>query len=1088
MRSGRWTFVLIVMFAPAARATEVPQEARLLRFPAIHGNQVVFTYAGDLYTVPADGGVARRLTGHDGFEMFARYSPDGKWLAFTGQYDGNTEVYLMPAEGGTPKRLTYTATLARDDVSDRIGPNNIVMGWTPDGKQIVFRSRMKEAVALVGQLYTVSIDGGLPQQLPLPRGGFCSYSPDGSKLAYNRIFREFRTWKRYRGGQADDIWVFDFRRKRLENISNNPALNIIPMWHGHRIYYLSDRDDSRRMNLFVYEIGTKETRQLTHFSDYDIKFPSLGDKAIVFEKGGYLYRFDLSDESVKKIPVRILDDGVAGRTGIVNVSKKITNYEISPDGKRALFGARGDVFTVPAKSGAVRNLTQTPGVHERNSVWSPDGKWVGYVSDKTGEDEIWIVPQDGSSAAKQITNGGSTYKFEIKWSPDSKKIVWFDRKQRLQYVDVDSKKVFPVAELEDSETREFAWSPDSKWIAYVEPHPDTMQRIMLFSLDSKARYPVTDTWYQSAEPVFSPDGKYLFFVSNRDFRPVYGRTEFNHIYRDMARIYFVTLARSTASPFKPRSDEVEGAKPAESGKPGSAKKEEKKGDRALKIDTDGLMERIIDLPIAAGTYGHLQAAGSSLYYTRLGRGGRELKVFDLGTRKESALGSISGFEISFDQKKMLVSKDGKYGIIDLPHAPVAIGEAVDLSGMEVALDRHAEWKQIYDECWRQMRDFFYDPNMHGVDWKAVHDKYAPLVAHVNDRCDLTYIVGEMIGELNCGHTYVGGGEYPKPHRIQTGLLGAKLRQDDRTKYYQISEILRGENWDKALRSPLTEVGVNVKNGDYIIAVNGRPTNEMANIFEALVNTVGKQVKLRVNSQPKQEGARDVVVVPIEDESKLYYFNWVQDNIKKVDRVSDGKVGYLHIPDMGVQGLNEFAKHFYPQLRKKALIVDVRNNGGGSVSPMIIERLRRELVMVDIARNSQPRADPGGMIYGPKVCLCNEFAGSDGDIFPYRFKTLKMGPLIGKRTWGGVVGINGTLPLLDGGSLNKPEFAVYGADGKNWIIEGHGVDPDIVVDNDPAKEFAGEDQQLDKAIEVIMEALKTQEKTLPAVPPFPVKDK
>jgi tricorn protease len=1074
--------IFFLVLATTSRAAAPNDEARLLRFPAIHGDQVVFTYAGDLYTAPTEGGVARRLTGHDGFEMFARFSPDGKWLAFTGQYDGNTEVYLMPAEGGVPKRLTYTATLGRDDVSDRMGPNNLVMGWTPDGKQIVFRSRMTEANAFLGQLYTVSIDGGLPRQLPLPRGGFCSYSPDGNKLAYNRVFREFRTWKRYRGGMADDIWIYEFETKQLENITNNPAQDIIPMWSGNRVYFLSDRDDSRRMNLFVYEIGTKETRQLTHFSDFDIKFPSLGDKAIVFEKGGYLFRFDLADESVKKVPVRILEDGLGGRSELTNVSKRITNYEIAPDGKRALFGARGDVFTVPAKHGQTRNLTKTPGIHERNSLWSPDGKWIAYVSDETGEDEIWMVPQDGSGPAKQITSGGDNYKYELKWSPDSKKILWSDRKQRLQYVDVDSKQVHPVAELKSFETHEYAWSPDNKWIAYSEPQLDAVQRVYLFSIEQKKSYPVTDNWHDAAEPAFSADGKYLYFVSNRDFNPAYGDTEFNHIYQDMARIYFVTLAKETESPFKPKDDEVG----SEAAKPADAKK--KADDH--KVDIDGIMDRIIDLPIAGGTYRNLQATDGGIYYLRVtSKDPRPtLCFFDLSSQKESSLGGVNGFEISADHKKMLVGKDNNYGIIDLPHGPVTIGEPLDLSGMEVELDHHAEWKEIYDECWRQMRDFFYAPNMHGVDWKAMHDKYAPLVKHVNHRADLTYILGELIGELNCGHTYVGGGEYPKPRRIETGLLGAKLKQEPRTKYYQITEILRGENWDKNLHSPLTEVGVDAKNGDYIVAVNGKPTNEMTNIYESLVNTVGKQVTLRINSQPKQEGAHDVVVVPIADESKLYYFNWVQDNIKKVDKATGGKVGYLHIPDMQVEGLNEFVKYFYPQLRKKALIIDVRGNGGGNVSPMIIERLRRELVMVDIARNGVPSTDPGGMIYGPKVCLCNEFSASDGDLFPYRFKTLKMGKLIGKRTWGGVVGIRGTLPLLDGGTLNKPEFSRFDIEGKNWIIEGHGVDPDIVVDNNPAKEFAGEDQQLNKGIEVIMEELKTGEKSLPAIPPFPDKHK
>jgi tricorn protease len=1068
------------------------QEARLLRFPAIHDNQLVFTYAGDLYTVSADGGVARKLTNHDGFEMFARFSPDGKWIAFTGQYDGNTEVYLIPAEGGVPKRLTFTATLGRDDVSDRMGPNNIVMGWKNDGQHIVFRSRMHEHNDFLGQLFLVSVKGGLPEQLPLPRGGFCSFSPDDKKLAYNRVFREFRTWKRYRGGMADEIWIYDFQTKKLENLTQNEAQDIIPMWSGNKIYFLSDRDSLKRMNLYVHDLGSGETRKLTDFKEFDIKFPSLGNKAIVFENGGYIYRMDLFMEKAVKVPIFIHEDAVSGRGGIISVSKNVTNYEISPDGKRALFGARGEIFTVPVHIGPTRNLTHTSGVHERNSKWSPDGKWIAFISDATGEDEIYMVPQDGGKAPQRLTSGGDTYKYELAWSPDSKKILWSDKKQRLQYVDTQNKVVTSVVQGAPWEIRSFSWSPDSKWVAYARPEVDSMDKICLYSLESRQTLEVTDGWYESGNPVFSADGKYLFFTSDRDFNPLLGQTEFNHVYRDMARIYLVTLTKETESPFKVKSDEVG----AESPKPEQAKgKEEvKKVVPVVKVDADGLKDRILDLPIQPASYRNLTSVAHALYYLRTGSKDPKpvLQMFDLSQRKETALGQVDGFEISADDKKMLLSRDGTYGIIDLPHmmppgaTNLAITEPLNLSGMEMKLDRHQEWKQIFNECWRQMRDFFYDPHMHGVDWPAVRRKYEPLVDHVNHRADLTYVIGEMIAELNVGHTYVGGGDMPKPQRIQTGLLGAQLQRDEQTGYFKIVKILKGQNWDKAARSPLTEIGVNVHEGDYLVAINGEPANEMVNPYEALVNTAGKQVTLKVNSDPKEKGSREVVVVPIADEARLYYYNWVEDNIRKVNEATHGKVGYLHIPDMQAPGLNEFTKYFYPQLRKKALIIDVRGNGGGNVSPMLIERLRREIVMVDIARNSVPRTDPGGMLQGSMVCLLNEFSASDGDLFPYRFQKSKLGKLIGKRSWGGVVGIRGTLPLLDGGYLNKPEFSRYDVEGRTWVIEGHGVDPDIVVDNDPAREYAGEDQQLNKAIEVILEELKTKEKSLPPVPPYPKK--
>ncbi|MFL5240634.1 MAG: S41 family peptidase [Gemmataceae bacterium] len=1070
---------LIVIAVPPVRADE---EARLLRFPAIHGDQVVFTYAGNLYAVSAGGGTARRLTSHEGFEMFARFSPDGKQIAFTGQYDGNTEVYVMPAEGGAPKRLTFTATLARDDVSDRMGPNNIVMGWTPDGKNVLFRSRMRSFNDFLGQLYLAPIEGGLPEQLPLPRGGFASYSPDGKKLAFNRVFREFRTWKRYRGGMADDVWIYDFETKKTENVTNNEAQDIIPMWSGNKIYFVSDRDANKRMNLYVCDLATKTTEGLTQFKDFDVKFPSLGDKAIVFENGGYIYKLDLATKKVDKIPVYIHEDHGSARGGLYEAGKNINSYEIAPDGKRALFTARGDIFTVP-QHGLTRNLTGTPGVHERNAKWSPDGKTIAFISDSTGEDEIHVMAADGSDAAQTVTTGGDTYKYDIVWSPDGKKILWADKKLRLQFVDVASKKVTEVIKATAFEISDYVWSPDSKWVAYAKPEEEAPEKIYLYSVDQNKNFEVTDGWHGTSQPAFSSDGKYLFFVSNRDYRPVFSQIEFNFIYQDLARIYFVTLAKETESPFKPRNDEVgAGDKPAPATDPG------KKEGAPIKVDTDGLKERVLSLPVQPANYRHLVSAGGVLYYQRASTRDPSptLAYFDLTARKETALGNVNGYEISADQKKMLVSMQGRYAIIDLPRGPISLGEALNLSGIDMKLDRRKEWKQIYNECWRQMRDFFFDANMHGVDWKAIHDKYEPLVAHVDHRADLTYLIGEMIGELNVGHTYVGGGDYPVAPRIQTGLLGAELKRDDKTKYFQIKKILKGATWDSSLHAPLDDLGVGVKEGEYIVAVNGQPTNEMTNIFETLINTAGKPIQLKVGAEPQGKGARTVTVTPIADEAKLYYHDWVQNNIKKVSEATGGKVGYLHIPDMQVAGLNEFVKYFYPQLGKKALIIDVRGNGGGNISPMLIERLRREIAMVDIARNTAPIVDPPATFNGPMVCLLNEFSASDGDLFPYRFKHYKLGQLIGKRSWGGVVGIRGTLPLLDGGYLNKPEFSRYDLEGKKWIIEGYGVDPDIVVDNDPAKEYAGIDEQLNKAIEVIQQELKIKEKKLPPAPPYPKK--
>jgi tricorn protease len=1071
------------------------EEARLLRFPAVYEGQVVFSYAGDLYSVSREGGVARKLTNHEGYEMFPRFSPDGKKLAFTGQYDGNTEVYLMDAVGSVPERLTYTASLRRDDISDRMGPNNIVMGWTHNNKEIVFRSRMYEHDPFIGRLFLTTTKGDLHRQIPLPRGGFCSFSADDKKLAYNRVFREFRTWKRYRGGMADDIWVHDFDTKKTENITNHPAQDIIPMWKDHRIYFLSDRGPHERMNLYVYDTQSTKTQRLTDFKEFDIKFPSLGKDTIAFENGGYIYLFDTGTGKLQKLTVYIQEDRVHARGGFKKLKKNVTDFHISPDGKRALFGARGEVFTVPAKYGNTRNLTRTSGDHDRASQWSPDGKWIAFISDRSGENEIYIVAPDGQSKPVQVTGGADNYKYDLLWSPDSKKILWSDRKFRLRYVDVDKKSIVDVARSKVDNIRHFDWSPDSRWIAYAQEETNAFNKIYLYSLDTGKHFPVTEAWYEAQRPKFGSSGKYLFFVSYRDFNPMGGNAEMRFIFPDMERIYLVTLAKETPSPFQPKSDEAEVKKKAsQSGKESKTAKKDKKGKSkpdappTVKVDVDGLAGRVIALPIKAARYMNLAPVKNKIYYLR--RGTKDTKtqmlVYDLEKRKETALGNASGFVVSADGKKMLLARDKAYAIIDLPSAEPDMKQTLNLDHLEMELCLKCEWKNIFHESWRQMRDFFYVENMHNVDWEAMRKRYEPLLKHVNHRNDLTYIIGEMLGELNVGHAYIGGGERPHLDKVKVGLLGAELERDSKTGYYRLKRILKGQNWDKGMISPLTAVGVNAGEGDYILAINGKSTARMPNPFKALNNTVGKQVRLTLNSTPSMKGSREGVIVPVEGEQQLHYYNWVQGNIEKVAKATGGKVGYLHIPDMGFGGLSEFVKYYHPQLRKQALILDLRGNGGGFVSELVIERLRRELVMIDFTRHSTPTANPLGMMYGPMVCLIDEFSASDGDIFPYRFKKYKMGKLVGKRTWGGVVGISGSLPFLDGGVLYKPEYASYDETGKKWIIEGHGVEPDIFVDNDPAKEFAGIDQQLNKAIAVILEELKTKGKKLPPPPPDPDK--
>ena len=1100
-RSLRGLLAVVLLLPGVVRAQQslLPDTTRLLRFPATNGDQIVFDYAGELYTVAKDGGTARRLTSGPGYSSFPRFSADGKQLAYTSQYDGNTEVYVMPAEGGTPKRLTTTATLGRDDISDRMGPNNLVMTWLNTQPEVVFRSRMRSFNDFIGQLYTVGMDADLPKQLPVPRGGFVSFSPDDSKMAYNRVFREFRTWKHYRGGMADDVWIYDFKTGQTENLTNNPAQDICPMWGpDNKVYFLSDRDG--RLNLFSADLATKEQKQLTTFKDFDVRFPSIGRGAVVFEQAGYIWRYDLASGQCAPVPINVKEDLASGRTGLVDASKHMESVAPAPDGKRVVAVARGELFSVPAKDGTPRNLSNTSGVHERDAQWSPDGKWISYLSDATGENELYVRPQDGKGEPQQLTTGADTYYFTPIWSPDSKKLMWSDRLERLRIVDMASKAVTPVDQSKVSGIRAYDWSPDSQWVTWSREEEEGMAKVYLYGLNGGKRIEATDGWYESGNPTFSADGKYLLLTSARDFKPTFGQAEFSEVYRNMERVYLLSLAKATPGPLAPKSDEV--GQPDDNKKPDEGKKDVKPEDKkplSVTVDEEGLRERLTALPIPAGNYQALRTVDDRIFYLRAkeddgegeeeGEGGGSksfLCAYSLKERKETVLGEVSSYEVTFDNKKMLVKQGKDYFLVDLPKDKLDTKDAkLKLNGLDVVIDHHAEWTQIYNEAWRQMRDFFYAPTMNGVDWKAMHDKYAALLPAVNNRNDLTYLIAELISELNNGHSYTGGGDRPETPRIKLGLLGAEFSRDPASRAYRIDRILPGENWDEATRSPLTAIGLGVKEGDYILAINGQPVAKLENLYQALVGTAGKQVTLRVNAKPTDDGARDITVVPTANEAPLYYLAWVQKNIDYVTRKTGGKVGYLHIPDMGQPGLNEFTKLYFPQIKKKALIVDVRGNGGGFVSPLVIERLRRALVMVEMSRNNPvPQTNPQQTFIGPMDALMDEFSASDGDIFPYRFKTLGLGKLIGKRSWGGVVGINRSLPFVDGGELRKPEFAPYSKDGKGWVIEGHGVDPDIVVDNDPATEFRGQDQQLDKAIEVILDELKTKEYSLPPIPPFP----
>lgn len=1060
------------------------EEARLLRFPNIHGDKITFSYAGDIYSVDAKGGTARRLTSHIGYEMFPRISPDGKYIAFTGQYDGNTEVFIMPVEGGDPQRLTYTATLGRDDLGDRMGPNNIVMGWTPDSKEVLFRSRQYTFNDFTGQLFTVPIDGGMPKEIPLKDGGFSSYSPDGKKLAYNNIFREFRTWKRYEGGMADNIHIFDFDTKKSETVTQDNRQDVFPMWasNGTEIYYLSDKDNDI-MNLYVYDLNTKQSKMLTNYTDYDIKFPSIGKDQIVYEQGGYIYKFDTRTKTPQKVTIEIENDQVYARPEWKNVSDDISSISIAPNGERLLVTARGDIFTVPAKEGITYNLTDSSNANDNNADWSPDGKQIAYVSDKDGEFNIYVRDLATGKEKKLLGKDIKTYIFGFQWSPDSKKILWSDKRNTLNITDVATGQNTEVEKSGESTFGTFNWSPDSKYITYVRPEKE-MNNIIVYSVADKKKHVITDGWYDAGSPNFSNDGKYLVFTSARTFNPTYSQTEWNHAYTNMDKVYLLPLATDAKNPFAPKNDmpslENETKETKDSKAESKTKGKDPKENSEVTYNFENINNRIIELPVIPSYYYNLSMIDNKVYYNR----GGSTYLFNLEDKKET--NTDVNLLFSPNYKKALAFRGKQYEIINIPSGPVKIDKPINLSGLKKRIDYQQEWMQVYNELWRRMRDFFYAPNMHGVNWEKIRDKYAVLVPYVKHRTDLTYIVGEMIGELSVGHAYSINGEHPEPARIPMGLLGAKFSKDA-SGYFKVDKIIEGANWNSSTRSPLTMPEVNVKEGDYILSVNGKSLKEVDNLFSYLIDTANKTVELEVNGTPSEKGARKVLVTPLADESQLYYYNWVQNNIRKVNEATNGQVGYIHIPDMGVAGLNEFVKHYYPQLNKKALIIDDRGNGGGNVSPMIIERLLRTPAYYTMHTNqAQGAVNPVGTFLGPKVLLVDQYSASDGDLFPYRFKHYNLGTIIGKRTWGGVVGYSGMIPAVDGGTIVTPSYAPYSVDGKNFIIEGHGVEPHIDLANDPYKEYMGEDEQLNKAIEVALGKLKTEKKETPAIPAFPDK--
>jgi tricorn protease len=1088
-------FVVALVFVVFISGFALAEETRLMRFPDIHQDKIAFVYAGDVWTVSSQGGVARRLTSFDGYEGFPKFSPDGKMIAFTAAYDGNGDVYVMPAEGGEPKRLTYRPGTRQP--SGGLTLEDYVVDWFPNGKEILFRSPRDAFPA--ARLYRIDSDGGFPEALKLPEAGFASISPDGSKLAFNRRSREFRTWKRYYGGTAQDIWIYDMKTGEVEKLTDWKGTDNMPIWYQGKIYFTSDRE--RRLNIYCYDLNTKDVRKITNHNEYDVKWPSLGQDDIVYENGGYLYVLDLATEKTKKISVEVPAERILTRPTWEKVNGLILDYSLSPSAKRALFTARGEVFTVPEEKGEVRNLTNTPAIREILAAWSPDGKWVAYLSDRTGEYELYIRPQDGTGEEKRITFDGDCYRFTPRWSPDSEKIMYADKKLRLFFVDIEKKEPVLVDRAEVSEIHDYVWSSDSKWIAYSKNNEAYFASIYLYSLDKGKVYKITDDLTDDFNPAFDPEGKYLYFISARTFDPIFSdfeRTEY--VYRNVRNIYLVTLQADTPSPFAPESDEVEVKEDEEEKEDEDDKDKDKDKDEDedksedIKIDFENINQRVVGIPIKSGNYTSLFATKGKVFYLVMpaiwesdgGGGQNEIRMFDMEEREENTvISGIINYDISSNGKKLIYKSGNTYGIIDAKKGNKVGDGKLSTSGMEMKVDPQGEWKQMFEEAWRLERDFFYDPNMHGVDWEGMKQKYGQLVPYVAHRWDLTYLIGELIGELTTSHTYVGGGKMPRTEAVNIGLLGVDFEPDKKTGFYRFEKIYKGENWEKDRRAPLTEPGVVVKEGEYLIAVNGQEVRYPANVYQFFEKTVGKQTKLKINDKPSAEDAREVTVEPTGSEYLLRYQDWVETNRRKVDKATDGRVGYVHVPNTSLWGLNEFSRTFFPQARKEGLIVDVRYNGGGMIPDMFLEHLQRKILSLWSRREGHIARTPSVAIHGHMACIINEYAGSGGDAFPYYFRELDLGPLIGTRTWGGLVGISRRIPLMDGGSVTVPEFAFFNVEGE-WDVENYGVEPDIKVDNRPDLVMKGQDPQLERAIQEVMKKIKEEPKKLPDRPEYPIK--
>lgn len=1082
----------LLVFAQTSQG-KVP-DALMLRFPDVSADRIVFVYAGDIWTVAKEGGLARQLSSPKGEEIFPKFSPDGQMIAFSGNYDGNTDVYVVPAVGGSPKRLTHHPD------------GDLVVEWYPDGRNILYRSRMKSPSYRFNRFFKQSAKGGMPETLPLPYGELASFSPDGNRMAFQYISREFRTWKRYRGGMASDIWLYDLVNNTSEKITVFEGTDALPMWHGNTIYFLSDRDERKKLNIWAYDLATKQTRQVTKFTEYDVKWPSIGPDSIIFENAGKLHLLDLKSEKSRPLSIQVPTDLPEIRAQLKDAFRNITSFSLSPSGKRALFEARGEIFTVPQKHGSVRNLTMTSGVAERFPAWSPDGKNIAYFSDRTGEYELYLRSGDGKGKERQITKGGGVYRFGPVWSPDSKKIAFIDKTSSLFVLDVADGKPKFIDKDKVTYIMDYTWSSDSRWLAYTKKMESGQGAIKIYDVEQNKIHQVTSGYYADFDPVFDPEGKYLFFYSNRTFRPVYGDMDDTWVYPNATDVYVLTLRKDIESPLAPRSDEEEvkeekkeekAEKPKGKEKKKPAKKPEKKEEekdqpKPVKIDFDGIEKRVVKLPMRLGNVGPLHAVKGKVVYglypatgaARPGMPSGILIYYDLKEREETTvISGIDTYDLSHDGKKVIYRSRSTYGIIDLaPKKKVGDGK-IATNKIKAWINPREEWQQIFNEAWRIERDFFYAPNMHGLDWKAIKKRYKAMLPYVVDREDLNFVIGEMIAELNASHSYIGGGDIEQPKRLSVGLLGCDFELDREKDAFCIKKIYEGAVWDAEVRSPFRQPGIKVKEGEYLLAVNGQPLDTSKDIWASFQGLAGEVVTLTINSTAAKKGVRDVIVKPMSSEFRLRNLAWIESNRKKVEKATSGRVGYIYVPDTGIMGQNELLRQFIPQHRLGGLIIDERFNSGGQFSDRFIEMMNRPLYAYAARREHRDLTIPQLSHIGPKAMIINEWAGSGGDAFPYCFRKAGLGPIIGKRTWGGLIGISGNPMLVDGGFITAPNIAIWHPDGY-WDVEGYGVDPDIEVENTPHDMAAGKDPQLEKAIEVVLDLLKKSPPKKPKRPAYP----